>query len=349
MRTANCPGRTAPAFRESPLTVAGSISHKAYCYGMIAASTLYRLADPFPVPDGYAEIRETAVHAGGEAANAAIVLSRLGIRTRLDGSWIGGTREGKDLLRLLRGQGVDVSRLKAKPGSPGACEIVLADGATRTVFGNYRRVLFTRRQWNRPRKADLLGTGVAVIDPFFGEESLLAARYAAEMRVPFVTVDCPPESPLASSAAAVVISGEFLRREFPRERRDAMTARYRRRTAGLVILTAGEGEIVFARAGVPARRLIPPAIRPLDTTGAGDAFRAGVAAGLLRGWDDIRIVAYACAVAALVCLSFPGVLNSPGHREVMKWMRERFPADRTARGVRRPPVLEFPPSDNEPS
>jgi sugar/nucleoside kinase (ribokinase family) len=296
--------------------------HRAYCYGMIASSTLHRLADPFPAPDAYSEIQETAVHTGGEAANAAIVMARLGIRVRLDGNWIGDTREGASLMRILRKQGVDVSRVKVKRNFPGAWEIVLTDDSTRTVFGNYRRVLFTHKQWNRPRKSDLAWADIANIDPFFGEESLRAARYAAAMEVPFVTVDCPPDNILVAKAAAVVISGEFLKREFPQKSPDEMIETYRSRTPGLAILTGGGGEIRFGRTAGPARRSTPPAIRPLDTTGAGDAFRAGVAAGLLRGWDDADIITYASAAAVLVCRSFPGVLKSPSHRKVMEYISE---------------------------
>jgi sugar/nucleoside kinase (ribokinase family) len=300
---------------------------RAYCYGMIASSMLYKLADAYPAPDAYSEIRDTVAQTGGEAANSAIVLARLGIRARLDGNWIGGTRDGECLMRILRRQGVDVSRLKVKENFPGAWEIVLADDSTRTVFGNYRHVLFTRKQWNRPRKADLDRAEIAVIDPFFGDESLLAAKYAGDLKIPFVTVDCPPDNPLAEKAAAVVISGEFLKREFPQRSADEMLDAYRSRAAGLAILTGGGSDIRYARKGGSMRRATPPAIRPVDTTGAGDAFRAGVAAGWLRGWEDAEIVAYASAVAALVCLSFPGVLHSPGHRRVMEFLNGKaFPA-----------------------
>ncbi len=288
---------------------------------MVSASTLHRLSKPFPAPDGYSEINQTVVQTGGEADNSAIVMVRLGIRTRLDGNWIGDTREGACLLRILRKHGVDVTRLKVKRNFPGAWEIVLADDSTRTVFGNYRRILFTQKQWNRPRKADLAWAEIANIDPFFGAESLLAAKYAADLGIPFITIDCPPESPLAVKAAAVVISGEFLKREYPQKDADEMMETYRSRTPGLAILTGGWGEIRYARKGGPVRRSMPPAIRPVDTTGAGDAFRAGVAAGLLWGWDDAEILSYASTVAALVCLSFPGVLNAPSHRAVMDFRK----------------------------
>jgi sugar/nucleoside kinase (ribokinase family) len=293
----------------------------AYCYGMVSASTLHRLAKPFPAADGYSEIAESCIQTGGEAANSAIVLRRLGMRVRLDGNWIGDSQAGTQLMKLLRAERIDVSRLSVKKNFPGAHEIVFADEASRTVFGNYCEVLFTRKQWNRPRKADLAWAQIANIDPFFGEESVLAAKYAVDLRIPYITVDCAPEIPVAMNAAAVVISGEFLGREFPQRSADEMMDAYRSRVSGLTIFTGGEGEIRYARRGGSVQRSKPPAIRPVDTTGAGDAFRAGVAVGILRGWEDAKTVTYASAVAALVCLSLPGVLNAPDHNAVLSFLK----------------------------
>ena len=61
----------------------------------------------------------------------------------------------------------------------------------------------------------------------------------------------------------------------------------------------------------------------VDSAGAGDSFRSGVTYGLLQGWDDAEIVRFASALAGMVCSRFPGVLESPSHREVLAFMRSR--------------------------
>ena len=68
-----------------------------YAYGVVSSSTLHLISDPFPQPEGYAEITQTFIMTGGEAANSSIVLSRLGQRVFLDGNWIGDTPEGQAL------------------------------------------------------------------------------------------------------------------------------------------------------------------------------------------------------------------------------------------------------------
>ena len=57
-------------------------------------------------------------------------------------------------------------------------------------------------------------------------------------------------------------------------------------------------------------------IDPVDTTGGGDAFRAGIVYGFLKGWTDDKMVDFAAAVAAITCTRFPGVLNAPTCDEV---------------------------------
>ena len=62
--------------------------HDVYAYGVISASSLYLLKDQFPARSGYAEIVKKYKNIGGEAANTSIVLSRLGLKVKLDGNWL---------------------------------------------------------------------------------------------------------------------------------------------------------------------------------------------------------------------------------------------------------------------
>jgi sugar/nucleoside kinase (ribokinase family) len=291
-----------------------------YAYGVIASSTLHLLQHPFPPPDGYAEVTQSLAMTGGEALNSSIVLSRLGLRVRLDGNWIGDTPEGERLLRSIAGCGIDGRRLAVKAGFPGVREIVFSDSKSRTIFGNYVDLLAAGRKWNVPRKADVAAASIACVDPPFREESAQVGQFAAELDIPFVSIDCPFDQPLASDAAAVIISGEFRGREYPETEPDVLFGAYLSRARGLVIFTVGEKPILFGRRGQPVQRLDPWRVEEVDSAGAGDAFRSGVVYGLLQRWDDIEIVRYASALAAIVCTRFPGVIDSPSHAEVMEFI-----------------------------
>jgi sulfofructose kinase len=134
-------------------------------------------------------------------------------------------------------------------------------------------------------------------------------------------VDSSPDTYLSIHAAVNVVSKEFLLRTFPGRATEEMPDSYLLRSPGLVILTAGAAEILYARRSGSVRHVRPFRVKAPDTTGAGDAFRAGMVLGLLRGWDDEEAIRYASAVAALVCLSSPGILRSPTRRQVAGFLK----------------------------
>jgi sulfofructose kinase len=290
-----------------------------YAYGMISASTLHILSMPFPAPDGYSEIEQTLRMTGGEALNSSLVLSRLGVKCQLDGTWIGDNADGQALLNILHGYDVDIARLRVEPGYVGVREIVFSDNETRSIFGNYV-ALFNPNlppRWNMPLREDVAAARLACIDPFFGEASHLAAQHALAEGVPYVTIDCAHTSPLAQDAAAVIISGEYRQRDCPGVALDELFEAYHQACDGLVVFTVGSQGGLYARPSEPVKKFPSFPVKAIDTAGAGDSFRSGILYGLLQGWPDEQTVRYASALAALVCASFPGVLNSPTHAQVL--------------------------------
>jgi len=172
-------------------------NYDVYAYGVISSSTLHLLSHPFPQPDGYAEIVQSYAMTGGEALNSSIVLSRFGIGLRmfLDGNWIGDTAEGKALLERIQTYNIDTRRLTVMKGYGGVREIVFSDNHSRTIFGNYVDLQETTRKWNIPRKEDIERAKIVCVDPPFREESALVGRYATELAIPFVSIDCAIDHP----------------------------------------------------------------------------------------------------------------------------------------------------------
>jgi ribokinase len=54
-----------------------------------------------------------------------------------------------------------------------------------------------------------------------------------------------------------------------------------------------------------------PEVQPVDTTGAGDCFNAGLIAGLLSGLDLARATALGCAVGAASTQAAGGTASCP--------------------------------------
>ncbi|MBP1670170.1 MAG: sugar kinase, ribokinase [Bacteroidetes bacterium] len=121
----------------------------------------------------------------------------------------------------------------------------------------------------------------------------------------------------------MIISHELRDQSYPGGDMQPLFQEYQTRCEGLVIFTFGADELWYARRDQPIRKCKPYKITPVDTTGAGDSFRAGIVYGLLHSWDDESTVDFASAVAACVCLSAPHALNAPGLEGVLAFMKER--------------------------
>ena len=291
-----------------------------YAYGVVASSTLYVLDGSFPSPEGYAEIHEMQHMTGGEAANSSMVLARLGLQVRLDGSWIGADENGRRTKALLESFGIDVARLCLREDYVGVQEVVFVAQDTRTIFGSYVAHL-EKKEWNSPQVGDVTAASIVCLDPFYGETSLRVAQIATDANVPVVTVDCPADSPLLEHASAVVIAESFVRENYAGLDTAAVFDRYVAATRGLVVFTFGAAPLWYARQGDTVKRAPAYVVDSVDTAGGGDSFRAGIVYGLLQAWTDEETIEFAAALAALNCTRTPGVLNAPTYDEVRAFQR----------------------------
>jgi sugar/nucleoside kinase (ribokinase family) len=66
-------------------------------------------------------------------------------------------------------------------------------------------------------------------------------------------------------------------------------------------------------------------VKPVDTTGAGDAFMGGLSFGLLQNWELERVGSFANACAALCCTKV-GARAMSKYNEVVSFIREQRPA-----------------------
>ena len=296
-------------------------AHDVYCYGVISSSTLYKVRGRFPHAEDYAEIDDVQYMTGGEATNSSIVLSRLGVKVKLDGNWIGDDDNGLRTKALLSENQIDSTRLPLREGHKGVQEVVFAAEGTRTIFGTYGRLL-EAATWNSPDESDITQAQVVCLDPFFAEPASRVADIAFRANIPVVTVDCRYEDPLLKHVSAVVIAESFVRENYGHRKAEEVFEQYRAATKGLVVFTFGDSAIWFANSDMTVNYFVPYSIDPVDTTGGGDSFRAGIVYGFLKGWDENRMIQFAAAVAAINCTRFPGVMNTPTINEVSAFMSE---------------------------
>jgi sugar/nucleoside kinase (ribokinase family) len=301
-----------------------------YLFGMTVLSTIHRCTSRLPLNGGYAEIEETYVCPGGEAMNAAMLLSGLGLSTALAGPHWGV--ETRELLgNYAKRHGIDVSGVSLDDGFPGVRDLVLVGGRERAVlgwFGHY----FSRaeKRWGEPDASAISRASIVAIDPYFPHSSERAAELAVGAGKRYVTIDCPYDGELHRAAAASVISREYRATHYAEQSDDALFCEYSSRGAGLSIFTSGAAPMRFGRAGGAVESLAPFRVDVKSTLGAGDTFRAGIVFGLLKGLADRECVRFAAGISALVCTRLPIADNVPSLAEVTAFLNDADSAIRTS-------------------
>lgn len=284
--------------------------HEVYLFGQILGTHSFLLRDGFLQPDEYAEIKDQYFLPGGETGTAATVLSSLGVSVKMDGTWI-GTEVAPMLKAFYADKQVDLSSMTFTE-DPGVMDYVVIAGLVRSPMGRFQTLFETgKRWWGVPREEDIAGCKAAAIDPFFRDESLLAAEYCQRNGVPFVTIDSPHDSLLHKLAAVNVVSKECVAEHYAGMVPEAIMEKMQQATDGLTIITQGGGEMLYARKGEEIHRMKPFKVTVRSTLGAGDTFKAGCVYGLLHGMKDEELVRFASACSAVAISRFPLPLNPP--------------------------------------
>lgn len=267
---------------------------------------------------------------GGQIATAIAVCAKLGWQARYIGSF-GDDELGALARDSLTGQGVDISASRTVPGATNQFAIVLVDARSghRTVLWD-RHPGLTMEPAAVPRDAVTSGR-LLIVDCYETAAAAQAARFARQAGIPTI-IDVERVRPgigdLLQHIDAIIAAQEFPAEltgyEAPGRALEAIAREF---SAPLVCVTLGsEGSL--AHAG--GRELRTPAFQVdcVDSTGAGDAFRGGFAAGCLRAPDgDLEdVLVYANAVAALNCraLGARGAMPSPPEVEQLLATRPRL-------------------------
>ena len=287
-----------------------------YLFGQVLGTHSFLLRDGFLQPDEYAEIREQYFLPGGETGTAATVLSSLGVSVRMDGTWI-GTEVAPMLKAFYLDKRVDLSPLHFMDDDPGVMDYVVIAGLVRSPMGRFQALFSSgKRWWSVPKEADVKGCKAAAIDPFFGEESLLAMALCQRHGIPYVTIDSPHDAPLHQNAAINVVSKECTSQHYAGIEPEEVMKRLMETASGLTILTQGGSDMLYGRCGETIHRMKPFSVAVKSTLGAGDTFKAGCVYGLLHGMSDEELVRFASACSAIAISRFPLPLYPPMLEEV---------------------------------
>lgn len=286
----------------------------------VSAVDLVYVLPAYPQPEGplsKQQVQSHTVSAGGQTATAMAGCAALGLRAAFCG-WIGHDASGALVRDELTRRGVDVSHAVTLDAPQPYSIILLADGAP-------ERIVLWSRQPATSSPADFSGLDARVVhvDDIEIDAALAAARHARQSgRLVTTDIDQTGERtrellqlathPILAEHVPEALTGE---KDLPRALR-----RLRDLTAAPIVVTRGsrgaialEGDDVIDAPGFPV-----PAV---DTTGAGDVFRAGFIAALLEGHDLPGMLRFANAAAAVSCTRRGAMASVPSRDDVKALLR----------------------------
>jgi len=284
------------------------------CFGILVADVFLPPLARMPGAGELVATEDFLFQTGGCAANTALDLARLGVPSAAIGK-VGPDPFG-DLVRSgLAAQGVDVSGITAAEGS-GTSKTVIFD-----IEGEDRRYVHTVGANAALRAEDLDNCQLAAGDVLYiggylvlpgVEQQALAHRLKALRQAgAHIVLDvCVPAGDAQVSIAQVEQLLPYVDLFVPNEdEARALTAEEEPSRQAHRLLDAGAAAVVITRGAAGALMAVEgkqvelraPAMKVVDSSGAGDAFSAGFIYGLLRGWPPERSCQLASVVGASAC------------------------------------------------
>ena len=265
-----------------------------------------------PEPDGGAFVRERSTAVGGVAANVAAAVSRLG-RDAGVVARVGTDEDGDRVLADLRERGIDASRVR-RGDERTSYALVLRDpdGRRMIVAGgeSVTKLRLDAADLSYLRRADAAFASAYAPDPVVADLAAAAADgdlppLAFDLSGPLSELDGRGASretiDAVLSACDLFVANEVSARSYldrgPREAIAELRERGVRRAA---VTRGAEGALLLD--GDDVVRVPAVDVDPVDTTGAGDAFTAGlIHAWLLEDLPADEAGRFAATAAAVNC------------------------------------------------
>lgn len=299
----------------------GDALYDVLCYGTISVENITHLSH-LPTPRRDATARFEYDDLGGEALNVALPLAAWGLRVAVAGNLIGTDRKAEFIrAELARHPGVDTRYIVQHPNvtTPFTRVLVTPDGERSRIAYWYDEAPKDELLRSTMARAKILS-----VDAYGRDERDRAAQVARELGKTVITADAIwPQYPLASFSDVVIISSTWLQTNFPGVFDYDHALDLQSRGAGVVIITDGAKAVLVVRADGSAFGIEPYKVRRVvDTSSAGDLFKAGIIYGWLHpDWSLEQKVMFACAAAGLNCGRDRTKEPPPSLAEILALMR----------------------------
>ena len=284
------------------------------CYGEIGVDNIIQ-ADGLPSPENAIFPLSDSYHRGGAASNTAVWLAALGVKVKLTGNAIGHDAYGDMVMEGLRNHSyIDLSLVEQRDDvtTPFTRAIVTPDGERSFLIFWYPQapqIQLTKEMLN--------GARYLALDLYGGPDRLDTARLAFESGISTAIGDVIwPEHPALPFTSIATNSGPYIRQHYPGVDVRQHARRLHSISKGIVITTDGPGLVHALDPQGHGFTIQPPDVTAVDATGAGDAFRAGLLYGLLRGFELPRSLCWAVAAGSLKVKNLGAATTLPDFEKI---------------------------------
>ena len=264
-----------------------------------------------------------AISGGGNAANAAVAIARLGGDAQL-AARLGEDQVADMIVADLRQENVGTSLVKQYVGNRSSFSSIYIDGQGERQIMNYRdHELPWDADWIADAAPDNLVATLA--DTRWPNGALVAMQVAKSLGIPgIMDAEAPVlEAEQAVHAAShVAFSAQGAVDFTGLENIEQAALKADEMLPGMVIITDGENGVVMVRNG-EVERFAAFDITPVDTLGAGDIWHGAFALAIGEGMSEEQAIPFASAAAAVKCGRTGGREGAPTRQEVLAFLKER--------------------------
>jgi sulfofructose kinase len=289
------------------------------CAGIAVLDEVFHVRE-FPLPDTKAEATAFVAVGGGNAANAAVAIARLGGDVAFAGPIGGPPGEdaiGDRVLACLVAEGIDCSGCDRLSGARTPISAILLNAKGERTIANHRD---KRLDTVTPADPEGLVAGIDML--------LVDNRYpafvapickAARRRGLAVVVDADKATveadPLFALGTHVIFSGDCLRGTTGIDDLAVGLTRMAQFTDAFLAVTNGSSPVLWREE--ETIRVMPVfQLAAIDTLAAGDVFHGAFTLTLAEGRGIADAMRFSAAAAGLKCTRFGGATGAPRRDEV---------------------------------
>ncbi len=282
------------------------------CVGTLLLDAI-AVVERLPGEDERVEALASSLAAGGNAANSAITIARLGVDVDFIGV-LGDDQVGQTALAELTAEGVGTSGVQVGVGTATATSVVIVCRVTgtRTIITQPARVpdeLPAGYQWMHVDK-----TGYAALKRAGGSPSRVSlddGNLVSDLDLRLVDLYVPTVATLQARYPGL-------------DPYDAARAALSAGSSQVVATAGSQGSFALSQHEIA---FAPPMlITPVSSLGAGDVFHGALVAALVLGRQLNEAIRFANVTAALSCLAVDGHSGVPDRDTVEGHLAELPPA-----------------------